>query len=127
MSAMLAELRHALALAAVGLGGVVACAVAERTREIGVRMALGADRATILGWALGRSLRITGLGIASGLVISLAATRLLSRLLFRVSPTDPATFLLIALVLLGSAVLGSYIPSRRATRVSPTEALREGA
>jgi putative ABC transport system permease protein len=117
----------ALLLGLIGVYAVLSYTIRGQTHEIGVRMALGADRATILGWALGRSLRITGLGIASGLVISLAATRLLSRLLFRVSPTDPATFLLIALVRLGSAVLGSYIPSRRATRVSPTEALREGA
>jgi putative ABC transport system permease protein len=117
----------ALLLGLVGVYAVLSYTIRGQTHEIGVRMALGADRATILGWALGRSLRLTGLGVAFGLVASLAATRLLSRLLFRVSPSDPATFLLVAAVLLGSALLGSYVPCRRATRVSPTEALREGA
>jgi predicted permease len=117
----------ALLLGLIGVYAVLSYTIRGQTHEIGVRMALGADRATILGWALGRSLRLTGLGVASGLIVSLATTRLLSRLLFRVSPTDPATFLLIALVLVGSALLGSYVPCRRATRVSPTEALREGA
>jgi putative ABC transport system permease protein len=117
----------ALLLGLVGVYAVLSYTIRGQTHEIGVRMALGADRTTILGWALGRSLRLIILGIASGLVVSLATTRLLSRLLFRVSPTDPATFLLIALVLMASALLGSYVPCRRATRISPTEALRAGA
>jgi predicted permease len=114
----------ALALAAVGLYGVVAFSVARRTQEIGIRMALGARRSDVLRMILGGGARLAAVGVAFGLAASLAITRLMSSLLFGVSATDPLTFAGVALLLALVALLASYLPARRATRVDPLVALR---
>jgi putative ABC transport system permease protein len=114
----------ALGLAAVGIYGVVAFSVARRTQEIGIRMALGAQRADVLKLVLGEGVRMAVLGLIVGIGASLAITRLLSALLFGVSATDPLTFLGVAGVLSFVALLASYIPARRAMRLDPDTALR---
>lgn len=114
----------ALLLAAVGLYGVVAYAVAGRTREIGVRMALGAARRDVVALFVGRGARLAIIGVGAGLVLSAGLTRLLVGMLFGVSPTDAATFAGVALLLMAVAMLASWIPARRAARISPMEALR---
>jgi putative ABC transport system permease protein len=114
----------ALALAAVGVYGVIAYSVRERTQEIGVRMALGASAASVLRLVLGRALRLVLIGIATGIVAAGMLTRVLERLLFNVGPLDPWTFVLTALILLGVATLASYVPARRGMRMPPVDALR---
>jgi putative ABC transport system permease protein len=114
----------ALSLAAVGIYGVVAFSVARRTQEIGVRMALGAQRGKILRLVLGEGARMAILAVMIGIGASLAITRLISALLFGISATDPLTFVAVAVLLSGVALLASYIPARRAMRVDPMEALR---
>jgi len=114
----------ALILAAVGIYGVVSFAVAERTREMGVRMALGAARAEILRLMLARSLRPVLLGIGVGAFTALVLGRLITSLLFGVTPTDPVTFMAVAAALVAAGLLASYVPARRATRVDPVAALR---
>jgi putative ABC transport system permease protein len=114
----------ALILAAVGVYGVVACSVEQRTREIGIRMALGARRRQVFGLVVGQAARLALLGVALGLAGSLALTRLLGSLLFGVTPTDPLTFVLTALVLPTCAVVACLVPARRATRLDPMVALR---
>jgi putative ABC transport system permease protein len=114
----------ALGLAAVGIYGVMAYTVTQRTHEIGIRMALGAQRQDVLKQVLTEGARLAALGLALGLASSLAATRLISTMLFGVKPNDPLTFAAVA-VILGSVTLAAcYIPSRRATRVDPMVALR---
>jgi len=114
----------ALTLAAVGIYGVVSFAVTERTREMGVRMALGAARAEILRLMLARSLRPVLAGIVTGAVAALALTRFIASLLFGVGPADPVTFGAVAVALVLVGLVASYVPARRATRVDPVAALR---
>ncbi|HEV3036279.1 MAG TPA: ABC transporter permease [Candidatus Angelobacter sp.] len=114
----------ALLLAAVGLYGVMAYTVTERTHEMGIRMALGATRSSVLGMILSQGLKLSILGIAAGLLISVAFTRVLGTFLFRVGSTDPTTFAGVALLLVTVAFAASYIPARRAMRVDPMVALR---
>jgi putative ABC transport system permease protein len=114
----------ALVLAAVGLYGVVAFFVTRRTQEIGIRLAIGAQRSDVLRLVLGEGARMTGLGILIGIMASLVVTRLVSSLLFGISATDPLTFSGVALLLSLVALAAAYIPARRAMRVDPVTALR---
>ena len=114
----------ALLLAAVGLYGVVSYWVAERTHEIGVRMALGAGSFDVFAQVVGRGLLLALLGTAFGLAGSLAVTRVLASFLFSIRSTDPLTFAAVALLLICVALIASYFPARRAARVDPMVALR---
>ena len=114
----------ALLLGVVGLYGVIAYSASQRTREIGIRIALGAQRNTITTMFVRQGLLLAGSGVVCGLLLALAATRLLRSLLFHVSPMDPVTYVLACLALCGAAVLASYIPSRRTASVNPVDALR---
>jgi len=115
----------ALTLAAVGLFGVMALRVTQRNREIGIRLALGAQRLDVFRLIITNGLKLTTLGVVIGVFASLALTRLLAGLLFGVSPGDPLTYLLVILLLAGVALLANYLPALRATKVNPIEALRE--
>jgi len=114
----------ALVLAVVGVYSVVSYSVAQRTREIGIRAALGAGRGQIGAMVLRQGMRAVVVGIGIGLAVALAVTRVMGALLYGVSPTDPATFGIVTLVLAGTAVLACLLPARRATRVEPLIALR---
>ena len=114
----------ALLLAAIGMYGVLACAVAERTREIGIRMALGAEKSDITRMILRRSLLLVTVGVALGVAGALAVTRVLAKFLFEVKPTDLPTFLGVAALLVAVALFAGLLPARRATRVDPVVALR---
>ena len=113
-----------LALALVGIYGVVSYAASQRTQEIGVRMALGAARADILRLVLGRGLMLVGIGLVLGLIAAAAVSRLVSSLLFGISAVDPVTFVVVPLALAAMALLASYVPAVRATRIDPAAALR---
>jgi len=113
-----------LILSGLGIFGMVSYSVAQRTREIGIRMALGAQQADVLWMVLRQGWRVTALGLIIGIALALAVTRLLSSLLYGVSTTDLATFVVVSLLLAVVAMLASYIPARRATKVDPMVALR---
>jgi predicted permease len=114
----------ALLLGVVGIYGVIAYSVSQRTREIGIRMALGAQQPTVTGMFVRHGLVLTGVGVACGLVAAVVLMRLMSSLLFNVNPVDPITYGVVSLGLVATAWLASYLPSRRAATVDPVEALR---
>jgi predicted permease len=114
----------ALLLGIVGIYGVIAYSVSQRTREIGIRMALGAQRQTLISMFVRHGLLLTGVGIACGLVASFAVMRLMSSLLFNVSPLDPVTYSAVTIVVVFTAYLACYLPSRRAATIDPVDALR---
>jgi putative ABC transport system permease protein len=114
----------ALLLTAVGLYGVISFSVSQSTREIGIRMALGADSREVLGLVLGQGLKLVGAGIGLGLIASFALTRVLSSMLFGIGATDPMVFAGVCLLLVVVAMLACYVPARRAARVDPITALR---
>jgi putative ABC transport system permease protein len=114
----------ALVLAAIGIYGVISYSVAQRTHEIGIRMALGAQKADVMRMVLAQGARIAGAGVAIGLAASLGLTRLLANLLFSVSAADPLTFAAVAITLILVAMLACHIPARRTLRVDPMIALR---
>jgi predicted permease len=115
----------ALILAAIGIYGVMSFSVAQRTREIGIRVALGAARRDVLRLVVGQGSALAVAGSAIGLVAALAATRVLRSLLYDVAPFDPPTYVLVVVLLSVTAIIASWIPARRAARVDPVEALRE--
>ena len=114
----------ALFLGTVGIYGVIAYSVAQRSREIGIRMALGAERRSISIMVLRQGALLVLIGIAVGLVTSLFAVQLIRVLLYGIQPIDPVTFVAVSVLLLASALLASYLPARRASRVDPMVALR---
>jgi putative ABC transport system permease protein len=114
----------ALALAAVGIFGVLSYAVSQRTREIGIRMALGAEGRTVIRLIVRQAMLLVAIGVAAGLACGLLLSQTMSKMLFAVTPTDPATFVTVSAVLGAVALLASYLPARRATRVDPIVALR---
>jgi predicted lysophospholipase L1 biosynthesis ABC-type transport system permease subunit len=114
----------ALVLAAVGLYGIMASAVAQQTRELGVRMALGATPERLRRMVLGQALKVAGIGAAAGLAAALAGSKLLTSLLFEVSPTDPGALLGACALLLSVASIAALVPAQRATRVDPAQVMR---
>jgi putative ABC transport system permease protein len=114
----------ALILAAIGVYGVVSFSAAQRTYEIGVRVALGATRSSVFGMVLGQGLRLVFMGLAAGVVASLLLTRMLTSLLYGVAATDPVTFLAVGVLLIATAALAGYLPARKASRIDPLTALR---
>ena len=114
----------AVILAGVGVYGVMAYSVSQRTQEIGVRMALGATAQSVFRLVLGQALKLVGIGVVAGLVVAGMLTHLLEALLFQTEPLDPVTFSLTAVVLIVVATLASYVPARRSTRIAPIDALR---
>jgi ABC-type antimicrobial peptide transport system permease subunit len=114
----------ALTLGLIGIYGVVAYAATRRTREVGVRLALGAQQRELRRMFLRQGLVLTGIGIAIGLGAAVGLTRVMASLLFDVKPVDPLTYVAVALLLMTATLLASYVPSRRASRVDPVVALR---
>jgi putative ABC transport system permease protein len=115
----------ALLLAAIGIYGVMSYSFSQRTHEVGIRLALGAQRLDIVRLALGEGMRVVVIGLAAGLVGAAIMTRFFRSMLFNVAPTDPPTFLSVSALLAGVALFACYIPAKRATRVDPLVALRE--
>jgi putative ABC transport system permease protein len=114
----------AFSLAAVGIYGVVAYSVTQRTHEIGLRMAIGAQRTDVVRMVLGQGLRLAVAGVVIGAAMAGIGSRLIKGMLFEVEPADPGTYVAVAGAVLGVAMLASYLPARRATRVDPIRALR---
>jgi ABC-type antimicrobial peptide transport system permease subunit len=114
----------ALLMAVIGLYGVISYSVTQRTQEIGIRMALGAQASGVLSLVIGQGMLLAGIGAVLGLAASVAFSRFLKNQLFQVSAFDPLTFTATAFILIAAALLATYIPARRATRVDPMEALR---
>jgi putative ABC transport system permease protein len=115
----------ALSLAAIGLYGMMSYGVAQRTHELGIRIALGATSRDALKMVIGQGMKLVALGLGLGLGVALEVSRLMTHLLFGVSANDPLTFVVIALLLVVVAALACYIPARRATKVDPMVALRQ--
>ena len=126
ITAALASLFGGIAALLVGVGiyGLLAYVVTQRRREIGIRMALGAERSGVLKLVVGQGFKLTLMGVGIGILGALALTRLLSSLLYGVKPTDPLTFIAVSLLLAAVALLASYFPARRATKFDPMVALR---
>ena len=114
----------AMLIATCGIYGLMAYAVTQRRREIGVRMALGADRRDVLRLVLMRAFRIIVAGVIVGLAVAVGMTRVLQRFLFGVTPTDPIAFTLVTLLLMAVGLVAAWLPARRATRIDPSAALR---
>jgi ABC-type antimicrobial peptide transport system permease subunit len=114
----------ALLLGVVGIYGVIAYSVSQRTREIGIRMALGAQTQSLTGMFVKHGLWLTGIGVVIGVGVAIVAVRLMSSLLFKVSPADPITYVAVCIGLIATTALASYLPSRSAATVDPVEALR---
>jgi ABC-type antimicrobial peptide transport system permease subunit len=114
----------ALLLGVVGIYGVISYSISQRTREIGIRIALGASQQKVQGIFMRQGIVFAAIGVACGLAAAVPLTRLMSKLLFEVSPLDPATYCAVSAVLVGAALLAAYLPARQATRIEPVEALR---
>jgi len=113
-----------LLIASIGIYGVMSFGVSERTREMGIRMALGAQRRDVLRLVISQGMEVAVIGVAIGSGLALVSSRVVSSYLYDVSTTDPLTFAGIALILIGVAFLACYLPARRATKVDPLEAIR---
>jgi putative ABC transport system permease protein len=115
----------ALLLAAVGLYGVLAFTVSQRVREVGIRMALGAQKGNVLTLVITQGMKLALAGVAIGLAAALALTRVIRGLLYGITPTDPVTFLAVILVLVATALLACWLPARQAANLDPMQALRD--
>jgi putative ABC transport system permease protein len=114
----------ALLLSAIGIYGVLAYTVSQRTREFGIRIALGARAGTVVGMVMGQGMRLAAIGLALGITGAALLTRLMAKMLYQVKPTDPAVFALVAGVLMWVAIAASVVPSLRVARIKPASALR---